>query len=129
LVEQRPKFQDHIANIVHGARGTPDLAFDANPSTGVWVVDTNPFQGQTAFWYVVGGTSVSAPSLAGIINTAGSFASSSQAELKEIYDHLGNPLAFRDVQYGTCGINAGDLSLPGWDFCTGVGSPSSYRAK
>jgi kumamolisin len=129
LVEQRPKFQDHISNIVNGARGTPDLAFDANPSTGVWVVDTNPFQGQTAFWYVVGGTSVSAPSLAGIINTAGSFASSSQAELKEIYDHLGNPLAFRDVQYGTCGINAGDLSLPGWDFCTGVGSPSSYRDK
>ena len=128
-VESRPHFQDRVGHVVKNARGTPDISFDANPNTGVWVFDTNPFQGQVFSWFVVGGTSVSAPSLAGIINAAGNFAQSSEAENELIYKNMQKPFAFRDIAYGTCGLNIGDFAGPGWDFCTGVGSASGYHGK
>jgi len=108
-------------------RGTPDLSFDANPATGVWVFDSNPVFGTG--WFVVGGTSVSSPSLAGIINSAGRFSASTQAEAHEIYRQMGNEFAFRDIVYGNCGLNIGDFAGFGWDFCTGVGSPRTLRGK
>lgn len=127
--EPRPSFQDRIARMVGATRGTPDLSFDANPNTGVWVFDSFPFEGQTLGWIVVGGTSVSAPSLSGIINAAGHFAPSSQAENREIYEHLRDPLAFRDIVFGNCGLNIGDFATLGWDFCTGVGSDTGHHGK
>ena len=128
-VESRPHFQDRVGHVVKNARGTPDISFDANPNTGVWLFDTNPFQSQIFSWFVVGGTSVSAPSLAGIINAAGNFAQSSEAENELIYKNMQKPFAFRDIAYGTCGLNIGDFAGPGWDFCTGVGSASGYHGK
>ncbi|HYL86308.1 MAG TPA: S53 family peptidase [Candidatus Angelobacter sp.] len=123
LFETRPHFQDRIAEIVGAARGTPDLSFDANPSTGVWLVDTNLFQGQPGGFFIVGGTSLSSPALAGIINNAGKFVSSSQAENTRIYRHLFSDRDdFRDIVFGNCGLNIGDFADFGWDFCTGVGS-------
>jgi kumamolisin len=129
-VEPRPHFQDRIADIVGDFRGTPDFSFDANPNTGVWVRDTNLFQGKRHHWFVVGGTSVSAPSLAGIINAAGKFAASSQDENALIYRHLsGDHDDFRDIRYGTCGLNIGNFATPGWDFCTGIGSDIGLSGK
>ena len=130
LYEARPHFQDGIAGIVGPARGTPDLSFDANPNTGVWVVDTNQFEGQPGGFFIVGGTSLSTPALAGIINNAGRFHSSSQAENTEIYRSLffGSD-DFRDILYGNCGINIGNFATPGWDFCTGVGSSVGLSGK
>jgi len=129
-VEPRPSFQDKIAEIVGDFRGTPDLSFDANPATGVWVLDTNLFQGQPGGWFILGGTSVSAPSLAGIINSAGKFASSSQTENALIYRHLfADRDDFRDIVYGTCGLNIGNFAVPGWDFCTGIGSDIGLGGK
>jgi subtilase family serine protease len=127
LVEPRPGFQDIVAEIVGGARGTPDLSFDANPNTGVWVWDGNAVPG--AGWYIVGGTSVSAPSLAGIINAAGRFHASSQAENAEVYRHLYDQFTLRDITYGNCGLNIGDFAIFGWDFCTGVGTSLTYTGK
>ena len=49
-----------------GARSTPDVAFDADPNTGVEVYATDPRSGQGS-WNVVGGTSVRRPSRAGLI--------------------------------------------------------------
>lgn len=130
LVEPRPHFQDRIANIVGPARGTPDLSFDANPVTGVWVVDTNLYEGQPGGFFIVGGTSVAAPSLTGIINNAGSFHRSSQAENSEIYQYgLSNSNDFRDITYGNCGINMSNFATQGWDFCTGVGSTQGFNGK
>ncbi|HKV62248.1 MAG TPA: S53 family peptidase [Candidatus Acidoferrum sp.] len=129
-VEPRPHFQDRIAEIVGDFRGTPDFSFDANPNTGVWVLDTNLFRGQPGGWFILGGTSVSAPSLAGIINAAGKFASSSQGENALIYSHLsGDRDDFRDIRYGTCGLNIGNFAVPGWDFCTGIGSDIGLGGK
>jgi kumamolisin len=130
-VEPRPSFQDGIAEIVGPARGTPDFSFDANPNTGVWVLDTNLFQGQPGGWFILGGTSVSAPSLAGIINAAGKFAASSQDENALIYRHLfgGDDDDFRDIRFGNCGLNIGNFATHGWDFCTGVGSDLGLGGK
>jgi kumamolisin len=127
--EPRPAFQNGLGRIVGPTRGTPDLSFDANPNTGVWIFDGNNFEGQPVGWAVVGGTSVSAPSLAGIINSAGTFHNSSQAENRELYEHLSNPTTFRDILSGNCGFNIGSFAAPGWDFCTGVGTPSGYQGK
>ncbi len=130
LVEPRPHFQDRIAGIVGAARGTPDLSFDANPNTGVWVVDTNLFEGQPGGFFIVGGTSVSSPALAGIINNAGKFQPSSQAENSEIYRHsFFDRDDFRDIVSGNCGVNIGDFSTFGWDFCSGVGSSVGLSGK
>jgi kumamolisin len=126
-VEPRPSFQDGVKYMVGNFRGTPDLSFDANPNTGVWLYDTNPVYGTG--WFVVGGTSVSSPSLAGIINAAGSFDSSSQAENREIYGHIFEPNSFRDIIYGNCGLNIGNFAQLGYDACTGVGSPLGLRNK
>jgi kumamolisin len=130
LVEARPHFQDGIAGIVGQSRGTPDLSFDANPSTGVWVLDTNLFEGGPGGWFIVGGTSVSSPSLAGIINAAGKFAPSSQAENHLIYRNLfAGGDNFQDITYGSCGLNNGNFAVQGWDFCTGVGSDLGLSGK
>jgi kumamolisin len=129
--EPRPSFQNHIAEIVGDFRGTPDFSFDANPNTGVWVFDSNPFQGSKnpLGWAVVGGTSVSTPSLAGIINAAGKLRASSQLENAEIYEQVGRNRDFRDIEFGNCGFNIGDFAKDGWDFCTGVGSDIGLRGK
>jgi kumamolisin len=131
LVEPRPHFQDRIARIVGDARGTPDLSFDANPASGVWVVDTNLFEGQPGgLFFGVGGTSLSSPALAGIINNAGKFQPSSQAENSLIYRSLfSDGDNFRDIVYGTCGVNVGNFATFGWDFCTGVGSNIGLHGK
>ncbi len=123
LYEPRPAFQNAIAAIVGSQRGTPDIAFDADPDTGVWVYDSSS---GTGIWYIVGGTSVAAPSLAGIINAAGGFATSSAIELAKIY---AAPAGFRDVASGNCGPYGGYLSVGKWDFCTGLGRPLTLKHK
>lgn len=117
-IEPRPAFQNSVANVVGGYRGTPDVSFDANPNTGVWVYNSNPVYGQG--WFVVGGTSVSAPALAGIANAAGAFRLNSQAENAALYAAHGS--ALNDVFYGNCGIDVGYLARPGYDLCTGLGT-------
>ncbi len=124
-VEPRPKFQDGVRFVVGDGRGTPDLAFDANPNTGVWVFDTNKFDGTG--WFIVGGTSVSAPSLSGIINSAGGFRASSAAENQVIYSPFNR--GFNDIVYGNCGPYIGDFALPGYDLCSGVGSARGLEGK
>jgi kumamolisin len=126
-VEPRPAFQNgnNAQHIVGNGRGTPDLAFDANPNTGVWVFDSNPALGTG--WFVVGGTSVSSPSLAGIVNAAGSFAASSQAENQVLYKQKESD--FNDIAYGNCGLSMSNFALINYDLCTGVGTPRTLKGK
>jgi kumamolisin len=118
-LEARPSYQSKISTIVGNFRGIPDLSFDSNPITGVWVYDSDlggPFP-----WFIVGGTSVASPSLAGIINSTGSFAASTNAELTTIYGNLGIATDFKDITSSYCGPYAGYTAVAGWDICTGVG--------
>jgi subtilase family serine protease len=117
LYERRPGYQNGILGIVGNQRGTPDVAADANPSTGVWVY-------ASPYWYIVGGTSVSTPVWAGIVNTAGhSYPSST--EFAVLYGDQGT----MDITAGTCGPNQGYLAQLGWDFCSGFGSPLGLGGK
>ena len=52
-----------------GARSTPDVAFDADPSSGVLVYSTAP-GARSGSWQVVGGTSLGSPAWAAIIAIA-----------------------------------------------------------
>jgi subtilase family serine protease len=124
-VETRPAFQNGVRHIVGNGRGTPDLSFDANPNTGVWVYDSNSVLGTG--WYVVGGTSVSSPSLAGIVNSAHSFRASSTAENQALYKD--DESEFHDISYGNCGLNMSDFAVPGYDLCTGLGAVKGLKGK
>lgn len=138
-VEPRPSYQNGIARYAGPTRATPDVSADANPNTGVWIYDSSPYEGVSnpSNWWVVGGTSVAAPTLSGILNAAstvsGRFASSSSAELTELYTELANPFAygaaFNDITYGACNYYSGTFSGQGYDFCTGLGSPNTLWGK
>jgi len=80
-------------------------------------------------WYTVGGTSVASPSLAGIVNSAGSFETSTNAELTTIYGNLGVAANLRDITTGYCGPYAGYSAVKGWDPCTGVGVDKGKKGK
>ena len=120
--EPRPVYQDVIQSIVGTRRGVPDLSFDSNPVTGAWVFDSTPVQGAGSGWFIVGGTSLASPALAGIVNAAGNRLGSSQAELNLIYNNLAITSDFNDISNGFCGPTAGFSAKLGWDLCTGIGS-------
>ena len=115
----RPSFQDGIQNIVGDHRGTPDFSFDADPFSGVSVYISSPACGSPLKWQVFGGTSVSSPSLAGIVNSTGSHQISSVAENTLVYGNLGNNADFTDITTGQAGSH---MAGPGWDYVTGVGT-------
>ncbi len=62
--EPEPGYQRSVQTT--GQRSTPDVAFDANPSTGVEIYETSPRSGKGS-WQVYGGTSLGAPAWAAII--------------------------------------------------------------
>lgn len=129
-IETRPSYQSSISSIVGSWRGTPDLSFNADPYTGVWVYDTFPIDlYEFNSWWVVGGTSAAAPSLAGVINRAGSFAASSNAELTTIYTNMAVTADFTDITAAYCGPYMGFSAKTGWDFCSGVGAVKGYAGK
>jgi subtilase family serine protease len=132
----RPSYQNGIANLVGGARGTPDVGlvdFVVSNDTkgGVWVYDGTPYNGTVPAWAEIAGTSVGAPLLAGLVNNTGSFLSSSRDELAAIYLKLGEPIGYVGFSGGAC-INEMEidglyLAGPGWNPCTGVGVPFALK--
>ena len=96
-----------------GGRGVPDVAGDADPSTGYEVrVD-----GETT---VIGGTSAVAPLWAGLIALANEQHGVAAGFVNPELYAAGAKTAFRDI---TKGSNGGFSAGPGWDACTGQGSP------
>lgn len=99
-------------------RGVPDVAGDADPATGYRIrVDG----GET----VVGGTSAVAPLWAGLIALLNQRLGRSIGYLNPLlYARLGKAGALRDV---TSGSNGAYRAGPGWDACTGFGSPDGAK--
>src|SRR5208282_6612357 len=104
VYEPRPSFQGEIAGVVGSHRGVNDIAFLADPNTGVYVYDSVPMWGEEG-WWIVGGTSLATPCLAGVVNLAGAsgngFAINTFSEQNRIYGNLGNSKVFRDIVSGT----------------------------
>ncbi len=65
LYETEPTFQQGVQTT--GFRTVPDVAFDADPNTGVGVFDSYNNTDNSGPWVQVGGTSLAAPSWAALI--------------------------------------------------------------
>jgi subtilase family serine protease len=119
-VEKRPKYQNVVKKIVGSARGNPDISFC---SVGVAMYDEDGGYG----WLEVDGTSISSPSLAGIINAAGTFNTSSFAQNTEMYGEYPGEykVEFRDI---TTGGNSYGCKK-GYDLSCGIGSVLTYKGK
>ncbi len=127
--EARPSYQNGISGIVGANRGGPDVGAIADPNSGVWVVDSNNST-DTTYWHIVGGTSVATPVTAAIVNAAGHFYASTAIEQAQIYATLGTEGGGWDyVTFGFCGPYDGTFAVPGWDACTGAGTPNGLSAK
>ncbi len=98
-----------------GGRGVPDVAADADPATGYLVV----VNGQTQ---QIGGTSAVAPLWAGLVAAINAQAPRPVGfALPVLY---GNAARFHDITGGDNKVGAvGFAAGPGWDACTGLGSP------
>jgi kumamolisin len=93
-------------------RGVPDVAADADPATGYAVL----VDGQSL---VLGGTSAVAPLWAGLLACINSILGAPVGFVTpELY---ADESSFRDI---TTGGNGGYDAGPGWDPCTGLGSPN-----
>jgi kumamolisin len=99
-----------------GGRGVPDVAGDASPETGYNVL----FDGQPA---VVGGTSAVAPLWAALIALLNQQRGSNIG--------FANPTLYQNAENGfndiTQGNNGTFSAGPGWDACTGLGSPNGNQ--
>jgi xanthomonalisin len=92
-------------------RGVPDIAFDADPSSGaIIIVNGSPAQ--------YGGTSLSSPLFVGfwarMIAAKGTGIGFAAPQLYQL-----PATAFHDVVSGS---NGGETAAPGWDYTTGFGS-------
>lgn len=112
----RPYWQSSIG-IAGSGRLVPDVALDADPNTGVFLI----LNGQVSQF---GGTSLSSPVWAGIC------ARINQSRIANgvpslglvgptLYPLLGSS-SFRDIVSGS---NGADRARPGFDLCTGIGVP------
>ena len=128
-VEPEPAYQDSVQN--SGKREMPDVAFDADPNTGVAIYDSVPYAGQQG-WWVVGGTSVGAPSWAAILADADQLRAAKAeppltaagfAAQRAIYSLSSSVLApvTTGPDNGFCPV--GCAPGPGYDEITGLGSP------
>jgi subtilase family serine protease len=109
-------------------RGSPDVGFDADPASGVPVLDSYN-NGTSAPWLQVGGTSFSAPAWAGILAIAdqgraiaGLDSLDGATQTLPLLYSL-SPADFHDVTQGSNGLSAG----AGYDLVTGRGTPIGNR--
>jgi kumamolisin len=101
-----------------GGRGVPDVCGDADPSSGYVIrVDGKNM--------VIGGTSAVAPLWAGLIALANAQNGKSAGFIQPAIYAAKGKAAFRDITSGTnySGTPVGFKAGPGWDACTGLGSP------
>lgn len=112
-----------------GQRGTPDVAWDADPSTGVAVYDSTRYQGQKG-WFQIGGTSVGAPSVAGITALADQAHSTTLVTnilaTRFAYQHDASATTYSsDYHDVKAGVNGSPCCMAGtgYDLASGLGSP------
>ncbi len=122
--ETEPSYQESVQT--SGKREVPDVAFDANPNTGVAVCDAYNY-GTSTPWWQFGGTSLAAPSWAGliaiadqgrIVNGTGGTLNGATQTLPRLYSLPAGD--FHDI---TSGSNNDYSAGPGYDLVTGRGTP------
>ena len=127
--ENEPSYQAGAQTT--GKRGVPDVAYDANPSTGVSSYNSHACGGCLTGWAQWGGTSIGAPQWAALFAIANSLrvqAGKTTLTLPQVALYPAAAVGYHDITSGSngaCGsqCNAG----PGYDFVTGLGSPIGYQ--
>ena len=122
-IEPEPPYQQSVQS--SGARQIPDVSMDADPISGVPVLDSYDF-GASAPWAKFGGTSLATPMWAALIAIADQGRASAgmpsldgpTQTLPRLYALPGSD--FHDV---TSGSNGDYSAGPGYDEVTGIGSP------
>jgi kumamolisin len=114
-----PSYQQGVAlppsaNDGKARRGVPDVSGDADPATG-WTVRVD---GQTI---PIGGTSAVAPMWAGLIARLNQALGAPVGFLHPALYSAPVAATFKDITQGT---NGAYKAGPGWDACTGLGSPN-----
>jgi pseudomonalisin len=108
-VEPKPDYQS--AAPVPARRGVPDVALDADPTTGYTVIVNGAAE-------TIGGTSASAPAWQGYWARAqGAHGGALGFAPRRLYAAKGG---FHDIVLGTNGLFA---ATPGYDYTTGLGTP------
>lgn len=136
--ESLPTWQSGVTTAGGGAlarRAVPDVAFNANPSTGEYVALTLP--GAATIWMAYGGTSIAAPQWAGIVAVANAMrVANAKPVLGDIHTFLYKSIAavpgtyaatMGDVVDGTNGSCATCRAGSGFDQATGWGTPNSAQ--
>jgi subtilase family serine protease len=124
LYESKPSYQSSVT-LSGATRSAPDVAYLADPYTGVAVYDSYKNGG----WIEVGGTSAGSPQWAGLIAIAnqeragvGKSALDGRSQaLPALYGM--SAASYHDI---TSGANAYSAT-PGYDLVTGLGSPIANR--
>jgi hypothetical protein len=120
--ESEPTFQQGVQST--GKRAIPDVAFDADPNTGVQIYDSYD---QANPCFQMGGTSLAVPCWAGLIAIAdqgraaagGTTLDGPSQTLPALYSLPSGD--FHDIPSGSNGADA----TPGYDMVTGLGSPNA----
>ncbi|MDR3602529.1 MAG: S53 family peptidase [Desulfosporosinus sp.] len=124
-----PSYHSNWTSIVGSHRGVLDVAFNADPNTGVAVYDSTTHNDQSG-WFEVSGTSLSAPVWAAMIALADQRRTSSLTSVNVITDlyniagkmeSTGYLTNYHDITQGNNGYNA----QQGYDLVTGIGSPKA----
>lgn len=110
--EPMPAWQKNLGqNVGHSTRGVPDIAFDADPCSGSFIiVDGSAVQ--------YGGTSLASPLFVGAWARILAFKAGPIGWAAPLLYGL----QVRDFHDITVGNNNGETAAPGWDYTTGFGS-------
>ena len=128
--EAEPAYQKGVVSPASTGRATPDVAFDADPNTGVAVYDSYDVTGGSGSgWEVYGGSSAAAPQWAVLVALA------DQGRIQNGLTSLDGPSQtlpllysmpagnFRDITSGGSSGSPGFSAGPGYDLVTGRGTP------
>jgi subtilase family serine protease len=142
----KPSYQNTLpagSTPITGGRGVPDVAYQASSRTGVLVYDTAPGDAASgltcadgdpcsAGWYVVGGTSASAPQFGALVAIADQIAGHGLGLINPTLYKLASGPDYGSYFYDvTTGNNAADPNVAGfnatkgWDPVTGLGTPNA----
>ena len=122
--ETEPAYQLGVQHT--GRRTTPDVALNADPTSGYSVYSTVTQSNGSSGWFTVGGTSAAAPQWAALVAIVDQgLALTGQGSLAGIQSAVYSVAtsAFHDVTSGSNGY----LATAGYDAVTGLGSPVAAK--
>ncbi|MBV9452430.1 MAG: S53 family peptidase [Streptosporangiaceae bacterium] len=127
-VFSRPQYQDGVAGVVGGHRGSPDISMDGAPSAWGYYSFSG---GNGAGWHIFGGSTEAAPMMAGIVALADQLAGHPIGLINPALYKLAERQQAGDQGTGIVSVTSGNNSFggvtgyqagPGYNMVTGWGT-------